>query len=177
MWLCVFGVAARSVTHDLVNSSRSFHTDWADPMAKQIVKSERMEVRRQIGNRRWKTPTPTPAAGRVYVVAHACFTCRKSFKLSLLEGAHHPCPQCRSRLFEMGRSFKAPRANDIEQWEKVQGLYALGFRFWSYGRGQPPALPERLRDLQSFVADNPQHPCRIADRDETLIPLSLVGTI
>jgi hypothetical protein len=30
MWLCVFGVAARSVTHDLVNSSRSFHTDWAD---------------------------------------------------------------------------------------------------------------------------------------------------
>ena len=26
MWLCVFGVAARSVTHDLVNSSRSFHT-------------------------------------------------------------------------------------------------------------------------------------------------------
>jgi hypothetical protein len=33
MWLCVFGVAARSVTHDLVNSSRSFHTDWADGMA------------------------------------------------------------------------------------------------------------------------------------------------
>jgi Ser/Thr protein kinase RdoA (MazF antagonist) len=30
MWLCVFGVAARSVTHDLVNSSRSFHTDWTD---------------------------------------------------------------------------------------------------------------------------------------------------
>ena len=30
MWLCTPCLAARSVTHDLVNSSRSFHTDWAD---------------------------------------------------------------------------------------------------------------------------------------------------
>ena len=30
MWLCTPCVAARSVVHDLVNSSRSFHTDWAD---------------------------------------------------------------------------------------------------------------------------------------------------
>ena len=29
MWLCTPCLAARSVTHDLVNSSRSFHTDWA----------------------------------------------------------------------------------------------------------------------------------------------------
>ena len=29
MWLCTLCVAARSVTHDLVNSSQSFHTDWA----------------------------------------------------------------------------------------------------------------------------------------------------
>lgn len=29
MWLCTPCVAARSVTHDLVNSSRSFYSDWA----------------------------------------------------------------------------------------------------------------------------------------------------
>jgi len=40
MWLCVFGVAARSVTHELVNSSRSFHTDWAgDEMTSSSIYS------------------------------------------------------------------------------------------------------------------------------------------
>jgi hypothetical protein len=33
MWLCVSGVAARSVTHDLVNSSRSFHLTGQTTMA------------------------------------------------------------------------------------------------------------------------------------------------
>jgi hypothetical protein len=77
----------------------------------------------------------------------------------------------------MGRSFKAPRANDAEQWEKVQGLYALGFRFWSYGHGQPPALPARLKDVRAFVLENPHHPCRTANRNDELLPLSLVGIV
>ena len=49
MWLCVFGVAARSVTHDLVNSSRSFHTDWAgDDMDTGQVEVDRSLVVRRL---------------------------------------------------------------------------------------------------------------------------------
>jgi hypothetical protein len=77
----------------------------------------------------------------------------------------------------MGRSFKAPATRDQEQWEKVQGLYALGFRFWSYGRGQPPKLPARLKDIPNFVAEHPNHPSRTADRSDELLPSSLVGAV
>ena len=146
-------------------------------MARNAVKSERMDVRRQIGNRKLKPPPARPAPARTYVVAHACFACRKSFKLPLLEGKSHPCPQCARALFEMGRSFKAPRAIDREQWDKVQGLYALGFRFWSYGSGRPPRLPARLKDVPRFVTVHPNHPSRTAARDDTLLPEKLKRTV
>jgi hypothetical protein len=146
-------------------------------MATRSVKSERMDLRRQVGNRVLKAPAPSPAPARTYVVAHACFACRKSFKLPLLDDTRHPCPQCARSLFEMGRSFKAPSRVDGEQWDKVQGLYALGFRFWSYGRGQPSKLPARLKDIPAFVAQNPSHPSRTAPRNDALLPESLVGTV
>ena len=65
-------------------------------------------------------------------------------------------------LNEMGRSFKAPKRSDTEQWEKVQALWDAGFRFWSY-RSHPEAepLPERLREVEAFVARNPTHPLRV----------------
>jgi hypothetical protein len=146
-------------------------------MPRQTVKNQRMDLRRQIGNRAWKPPVPRPTPARTYLVAHACFSCRESFKLPLLEGARHPCPQCMRSLFEMGRSFKAPPLADREQWEKVQGLYALGFRFWSYGYGQLPVLPARLKDIAEFVASNPKHPSRTADRNDALLPDSLIGIV
>ena len=146
-------------------------------MARQTVKSERMDLRRQIGNRKVKAPVLRHAPARTYVVAHACFACRKSFKLPLLDGTTHRCPQCAGILFEMGRSFKAPSAIDREQWDKVQGLYALGFRFWSYGRGQPPKLPGRLKDIPLFVAAHPNHPSRTAERNELLLLESLIGAV
>src|SRR5688500_10737855 len=40
MWLCVSCLAARSVTHDLVNSSRSFHTDWASNKPMRILEGQ-----------------------------------------------------------------------------------------------------------------------------------------
>jgi hypothetical protein len=63
----------------------------------------------------------------------------------------------------MGRTFKAPKRSDVEQWQKVQALWSAGFRFWSY-RSHPDAepLPERLRDVDDFIRRNPKHPTRIA---------------
>ncbi len=62
----------------------------------------------------------------------------------------------------MGRSFKAPKKTDKEQWTKVQKLWDAGFRFFSY-RSYPDAepLPARLADVDSFVARNPHHPFKV----------------
>lgn len=101
-----------------------------------------------------------------YLVAHACFECRKSWKRHPETQA--PCPQCGSPLHWMGRSFKAPKHHDREQWCKVEALWGQGFRFNTYGMpAGVEALPERLRDVEGFVRRNPRHPARIkfpADR-------------
>jgi hypothetical protein len=62
----------------------------------------------------------------------------------------------------MGRSFKAPKKRDAEQWAKVERLWNAGFRFFSY-RSYPDAepLPERLRDVDPFIRRNPAHPFRV----------------
>lgn len=62
----------------------------------------------------------------------------------------------------MGRSFKAPKHRDTEQWRKVAALWQAGFRFHSY-RSQPQAerLPERLREVEDFIRRNPNHPLRL----------------
>src|SRR4051794_7259836 len=96
-----------------------------------------------------------------YLIAHACFDCRKSWKVR--GGRDAQCPDCGSALHEMGRSFKAPKKSDTEQWGKVRALWSAGFRFWSYS-GYPEAepLPERLREVEDFIRRNPRHPMRIA---------------
>lgn len=97
-----------------------------------------------------------------YLVAHACFRCRKSFKLAPRPEQSAPCPHCGGTLHEMGRSFRAPASRDAGQWAKVEALHAAGFRFSSYRSADGPPLPERLADVASFIRDNPAHPLRVA---------------
>lgn len=98
-----------------------------------------------------------------YLIAHACFACRKSWKLPT--GRPARCTECGARLADMGRSFRAPAKRDTEQWEKVRALWDAGFRFWSY-RSHPEAerLPERLREVAAFIRRNPDHPFRVHAR-------------
>ncbi|WP_282605297.1 hypothetical protein [Pelagibius sp. Alg239-R121] len=99
-------------------------------MTTKIEKSRRMELRWEVGNRQLpEIPLKRPHGS--YCMAHACFNCRKSFKQAYSE-AEATCPQCARKLHDMGRSFKAPKANDAEQWEKVKPLWLAGFRFFSY---------------------------------------------
>lgn len=90
-------------------------------------KQRRMEIRRDIGNRKVEVSQSLPHSSHPYLGAHACFNCQKSFKLSYEK--KHVCPNCGSNIYRMGRSFKATKHGDREQWKKVQKLYALGFRF------------------------------------------------
>jgi len=115
-----------------------------------------------------RTPIKFLSYGRgpEYRVAHACFACRKSFKIAprpAAAPAREPaCPGCGKALSWMGRTFKAPRRSDVEQWRKVEALWNAGFRFHSY-RSHPGAepLPDRLREVEDFIRRNPVHPLRL----------------
>lgn len=137
-------------------------------------KSRRMALRRDAGNRAPATPkVAKPSAS--YLVAHACFDCRKSFKVAPRD-IPVICANCGGELHEMGRSFKTPAARDTEQWAKVQALYNAGFRFTSY-RSHPCApLPAKLSEVAAFVAEHPDHPMRVAAPNNSFKPTPLRGS-
>lgn len=137
-------------------------------MTNRKEKYRRMALRYDIGNREPSPEAPSEPHGHpAYLVAHACFDCRKSFKMS--PEHDHVCPQCGNPVHWMGRAFKAPRQSDEEQWQKVQLLYAYGFRFHRYG-GDYEAPPERLREVEEFIERNPNHALRIAPYNPSLLP-------
>ncbi len=135
--------------------------------AQKQEKHRRMEIRRNIGNRQARS-TSQFSVGYFYpyLAAHACFSCQKSFKLNCDKG--HICPECGETVYLMGRAFKAPKLRDDEQWRQVQKLYALGFRFYSYGGDYQP-LPERLREVDNFVLSYPNHELQIAEPNLSLL--------
>jgi DNA-directed RNA polymerase subunit RPC12/RpoP len=100
------------------------------------------------------------SAGPDYLIPYACFNCRKSWKTKA--GDNKKCPNCAGSAAEMGRSLRAPKHNDEEQWAKVEALWNDGFRFWSF-RSYPDAekFPQRLRDVADFLRRNRDHPMRI----------------
>lgn len=126
-----------------------------------------MAIRRDIGNRKInEMPTSKTSPHPLYLVAHACFSCQKSFKRA--PKRDHVCPECGGPAYRMGRAFKSPKQRDDDQWRKVQMLYALGFRFHRY-RGSYEPLPEHLREVESFVERNPDHKLRVAEPDLSLL--------
>jgi len=107
--------------------------------------------------------------GPAYRIAHACFDCRKSFKIEVNFGEpteEHKCPQCGSRLEYMGRSFRSPKTRDADQWKKVEKLIRAGFVFSSY-RQFPDAepMPDTLCEVDAFIDRNPKHPMRITGKN------------
>ena len=65
----------------------------------------------------------------------------------------------------MGRSFNAPKRTDDEQWKKVEKLWRAGFRFpTNTGWYEVAPYPERLREVDEFISQNPDHPFRVKDQ-------------
>jgi hypothetical protein len=124
-------------------------------------KQRRMALRRDIGNRAPPAPVRREL-GACYRIAHACFGCRKSFKVEPRQARIAVCPVCAGQLWEMGRSFKAPQMRDLDQWAKIEALHKAGFRFFSYRSVDGPPLPERLAQVEQFIHENPNHPLRVA---------------
>src|SRR6266478_2351289 len=105
-----------------------------------------------------------------YQLQFACFDCRKAYKRPytvkeqnrsawlnqrisgkkpskpFIMAVNH-CPECSGVLTMMGRAFRAPKHDDIDQWHKVELMARSGFTFHSYaGR-----LPDTLNEARRFV--------------------------
>jgi hypothetical protein len=130
-------------------------------MGQPPSKTERMEIRKALGNRVVSEPyVPPTHRGPAYLTAHACFDCRKSWKLS--DDSAAICPQCGKSAHFMGRAFKAPKMSDKEQWKKVEALWLAGYRFFpNTGWREVQPYPARLREVEEFIRCNPQHPFRV----------------
>lgn len=110
-----------------------------------------MLARRAVGNRVvHPLPAPPFPRGR-YLVAHACFACRKSWKMDPDRAAK--CPECGGPAHSMGRAFKAPRQANVAQWKKVERLWRAGFRFApTTGSREASPYPDRLWEVERFIA-------------------------
>jgi len=128
-----------------------------------VTKQERMEVRKAIGNREISPPEPPSYhRGADYLSHFACFACRKSFKqVPLNESLPHVCPECSGELRDMGRNFRPPKKAAKNTWEVARRIYEAGFRFFGSGSHTDPDLPTSLREVDQFIADNPNHYLRI----------------
>ena len=101
--------------------------------------------------------------------AFACFNCRVAIKRDQ-DADQIVCPRCKGTMYRMGWSFHAPKKTNIEQWKKIQWLYAEGFRFFGSGWGKGIPLPERLKDVKEFIMKHPNHGLRTATRIPGLLP-------
>ena len=128
-------------------------------MATATEKSRRMALRRDAGNRKPAPPKGPRSTGK-YLVAHACFTCRKSFKVASRGGVAPICPQCTAPLVWMGRAFAAPPTRNTAQWRKLEELVQAGFHFGRYRGYVAPSPPTRLTDVKRFLFENPKHPLK-----------------
>ena len=132
-------------------------------------KRRRMQIRKDVGNRplseealkaTGKIPKPRSAD---YLVAHACFSCRKSFKYPVEDeytvAYSKPCPQCGADIYIMGRSFEAPKKSNKNQWLKVEKLRRAGFMFHTSSY-ETAGYPKTLKEVDAFIQDNPNHKFR-----------------
>ncbi len=139
-------------------------------MTTQDEKQRRAQLRKEAGLSRFSELRRVylakehvlPFQRRNYFVAHACFGCRKSFKRIPQNEKAVFCPQCGTPSAEMGRSFKAPRKSESKQWKKVERLWKAGYRFpTNTGWHDVVPYPDKLSDVEQFIADNPCHPFRL----------------
>ena len=114
-------------------------------MTTATEKSRRMVLRRDAGNRK-PTPPKRPRPVGKYLVAHACFPCRKSFKAASREGAA-----------------PAPPSRNTAQWRKLEALVQACFHFGRYRSYVAPSPPARLTDVKRFLFENPRHPLKRRD--------------
>jgi hypothetical protein len=54
-------------------------------------------------------------------------------------------------MWWMGRTFKAPKQDDVKQWRKVETLRRNGIDFHSYGSHRLGKFPRLLNEVAPFL--------------------------
>src|SRR5215211_3075041 len=89
---------------------------------------------------------------------YICFACRRSFKRPrkyATEGDRAECPACHGESIALHPHFKAPRKDDLKQWQKVEFLVRNGFYFWRLrdreNENAVIAYPDTLHEARAWV--------------------------
>ncbi len=94
-------------------------------------------------------------SGPTYLFPFVCLECQKAFKRPLESNHRRPCPICGNPAIQVSRKFKAPKADDHEQWQKVRLLVEHGFLFQSIYDDQNGGLvvpyPTTLKDAREWI--------------------------
>ena len=93
----------------------------------------------------------------------ACLDCRKTFKKHKYtqdkrgnwESVEYTvvCPQCSSPMFETGSAFKAPKSNNVKEWEKLKPLFKSGYKFHP-DFGNPFEEPSPVKEKRQLVPES-----------------------
>jgi len=89
-----------------------------------------------------------------YKTHWVCFPCKSTFKYdggwSSPENITGPiCPNCGEKMNNLGRDFKAPRKDNINQWKKIKLLFSRGVRFDSCGCTGPGYRPKTYAEAKN----------------------------
>lgn len=113
-------------------------------MSINLEKHRRMELRKATGTRVISPPKPVSFhRGPEYLVAHACFNCRKSYKRPVEYSDKEPtpchsCPDCGECMHEMGVASRLRR-------QVIRGS-GVRYKFCSLlASGSLAAVPMRVR--------------------------------
>ena len=63
----------------------------------------------------------------------------------------YKCPECGSKMNNIGLDFKAPRKNKIKEWEIIKSMYTLGNSFHSCGCDGPGYIPKTKQDYRDHL--------------------------
>jgi hypothetical protein len=93
-----------------------------------------------------------------------CCNCRRSFKRPSNGFRPRPCPLCGQPAQWVHLKFKAPKATDVAQWEKVRVLIEHGFLFHTFsdGRGHKVRYPKTLEEARTWVKQWSDNAIRVA---------------
>ena len=56
-------------------------------------------------------------------------------------------------MIDLGHKFKAPKKDDVKQWDRVRLLHDAGFSFFRHRR-----MPQTLAEVEAFLADQKPKP-------------------
>jgi uncharacterized Zn finger protein (UPF0148 family) len=90
-----------------------------------------------------------------YLVAFACFKCRRAFKHPLIQGEwERICPVCKGTEYAMGRKFRSPAKDKILEWKIIELITIRGY--WGdfqSATGRRIPFPKTMEKAKEFLEE------------------------